>query len=72
MVVTKKVSKRANVRNAVKRKVREIARLSFPRLRSGQNVIISVRSGALAADYQTLEKDLLGSFKRLGLFTDDK
>ena len=71
VVVSKKVAKKAHDRNAVKRKVREAARLAYPRLKSGQNIVISIKNAALSQDYKVLEKDLLGSFKRLGLFGDE-
>ena len=71
VVASKKVAKKAHDRNAVKRKVREVVRLAYTRLKPGQNIVISVRSAALSRDYKTLEKDLLGSFKRLGLLNDE-
>ncbi len=71
VVASKKAAKKAHDRNAVKRKVREAARLAYSRLKPGNNVVITIKAPALTADYKTLEKDLLGSFKRLGLFTDE-
>ncbi len=71
VVASKKAAKKAHDRNAMKRKVREAARLAYPRLKSGQSIIISIKSPAMSADYKALEKDLLGSFKRLGLFADE-
>jgi ribonuclease P protein component len=71
VVANKKVSKKAVDRNAVKRQVREIVRSCYPRLKKGNNVIITIRHAALAADYKTMERDILGSFKRLDLFTNE-
>ena len=71
VVASKKAAKKAHDRNAVKRKVREIVRLAHPKLKSGLSIVISIKAPALAQDYKTLDKDLLGSFKRLGLFRDE-
>ena len=71
VVASKKAAKKSHDRNAVKRKIREAVRLAYTRLKPGQNIIISIKAPALKADYKTLEKDLLGSFKRLGLFNDE-
>jgi ribonuclease P protein component len=72
VVVNKKVAKRANVRNTVKRQVREIVRLAYLNIQKGQSVIITVRQPALAADYKSMERDILVSFKKLGLLVDEK
>jgi ribonuclease P protein component len=71
IVASKKAAKKAHDRNAMKRKVREAARLVYPRLKNAQSIIISIKAPAMKADYKTLEKDLLGSLKRLGLFLDE-
>jgi len=71
IVVNKKVSKRAVDRNAVKRQVREIMRSLLPKMKKGQSVVITVRKPALAADYATMEREIVASCKKLGLFTDE-
>lgn len=71
VVASKKAAKKSHDRNAVKRKVREAVRLAYPRLVTGQNIIISIKAPAVSADYKSLERDLLGSLKRLGLFKDE-
>lgn len=71
IVVNKKVAKKANERNTVKRQVREIARYLFSKLKKGQSIIITVKQPALAADYKTMENDISASFKKLGLFVDE-
>lgn len=71
VVVNKKVSKKATERNTVKRQVREIVRLLLPKLKRGQSIIVTVRQPALAAEYKTMESELLASFKKLELFIDE-
>ena len=64
VVVTTKVSKKATVRNRLKRQVKEIVRLNSAKLKQGTDFIIMVNSPALAKSYQDLEKDLLGLFAK--------
>ena len=71
VVASKKVAKKAHDRNAVKRKVREAARLAYSRLKPGFGIVISIKQPATQADYKALERDLLWSFKRLDLFVDE-
>ena len=71
VVVNKKVTKKAVLRNTVKRQVREIVRTLLPKLKRGQSIVITVRQPALAADYKTMEREILASFKKLELFTDE-
>jgi len=72
VVVNKKVAKRANERNTVKRQVREIVRLAYSGLQNGQSVVITVKQPALVADYKKMEQELFASFKKLGLISDEK
>ena len=72
VVVNKKVTKKANERNTVKRQVREIVRLLHSELQKGQSVIITVKQPALTANYRAMEQDILISFRKLGLLTNEK
>ena len=71
IVVNKKVTKKASERNFLKRQVREIVRLVLPKMQKGQSVVVTVRQPALKADYKTMEKDIMNSFKRLGVLTSE-
>ncbi len=70
IVVNKKVSKRAHERNRIKRRVREIIREAYPRIRPGLGIVITAKTNSFGAEYKIIEKDILGSFKRLGIFND--
>jgi ribonuclease P protein component len=70
VVVNKKVSKRAHERNLIKRQVREVVRAAHPRLKPGLGIVVTVKPKALGTDYKIIEKDILGSLKRLDLFND--
>jgi ribonuclease P protein component len=56
--ISKKVSKKAVVRNRIKRQIRAILRQLLPRLKSGWNIVISVRSQAVECDYQQFLQEL--------------
>jgi len=70
VVASKKAARKAHDRNAVKRKVREAVRLAYPSLKTGNNIIITIKAPATAADYKVIEKDLIGSLKKLGLINE--
>lgn len=65
-VVTTKTTKKATQRNAIKRQVREIVRLSLKELTPGFDAIITIKKEALGLEYQELEKDLKKLLKKAG------
>lgn len=56
--ISKKVSKRAVVRNRLKRQLKAIAHSLLPRLDPGLRMVIVVRSDALTCDYWQLLQEL--------------
>ena len=68
------VSKRvgnAVVRNRVKRKLKEAARVELlPRIEPGWDFVVIARKDAAAADYHRLNRSLQRLFKRAKLLTD--
>lgn len=58
IVTSAKLSKKAVVRNRLRRQLSEIIRLSLPRLATGYDLVVSVKSPAIDRDYQLLESDL--------------
>lgn len=67
VVVGLKVSKRANKRNLIKRRVREILRLHLNEIAPGHDVMVIGLAAAVGASYQELERDILAALKKLGL-----
>lgn len=65
-VVTTKTTKKATERNAIKRQVREIVRLSLKDLAPGFDAIVTIKKEALGLGYQELEKDLKKLLKKAG------
>lgn len=69
VVVSKKVSKRANKRNQVKRRLREIFRLAQHDFTKNIDLVIIAKKEALEIDYQEYERQILGSLKYNKLIT---
>jgi ribonuclease P protein component len=59
--ISRKVSKKAVVRNLIKRRIRHACRELLPQLSSGWNIIIAVRYSATECEYE----DFLRELKRL-------
>lgn len=57
----------AVVRNRVRRRLREIFRLSQPEMKQGYDVILVARSRAVKATYRELTKDYLRVCEKLAL-----
>ena len=57
----------AVVRNRVRRRLREIFRLSQPKMRQGYDMIIVARSRSVTATYQELERTFLRLCEKLEL-----
>ncbi|OGY49480.1 MAG: ribonuclease P protein component [Candidatus Buchananbacteria bacterium RIFCSPHIGHO2_02_FULL_45_11b] len=58
VVVSTKISKKATIRNRLKRQTREILRLNREKIKDGFDLIISVQNRALGRDYEELKTDL--------------
>ena len=68
IIVSAKISKKAVVRNKIKRQIREIIRLDLENIKSGQDVAIVVLSPIIEEKYQEIKKELSQNFKRLRLY----
>lgn len=67
VVVSKKISLKAVIRNKIRRRIYEIIRLNMNNFKKGFNVIVFVKKGVLEIEYQELEKELLYIFKKAEL-----
>ena len=67
ITVSTKVGK-AVTRNRVRRRIREIYRLSEENVKRGYSIVIVARTAAAAATYQQLEKSFRKCFESLGLY----
>lgn len=64
VVVGLKVSKKAVIRNKIKRQYREIIRLNLEKIAPGYDIIILTSKEALNMDYIDMQKGLLAVLKR--------
>ena len=64
MAVSRKVSKKAVLRNRLKRRIREIFRLHRREL-PAMDIVVVARAGMAELDYRTLEKRLTRHWQRL-------
>lgn len=69
VVASKKVSKRAVVRNRCKRRVVEIVRKEWGSVKPGYNFIITIKSDVSKQDHDKLRNTVLDCLKRAQLWT---
>ena len=69
ITVSAKLGK-AVARNRVRRKIREIYRLSCPKQKQGYDIVIVARSRAVTAQYRELEQAYYKLCEKLGLLED--
>ena len=67
ITVSKKISKKAIVRNQIKRRLREKVRIELPRLKKGIDGVIIVRPGVVKEKNQEISKNLNKIFLRAKL-----
>ena len=66
-VVSNKISKKAVERNRIKRRLREIIRLTIPNLPQDIDLVVFTRPSIKEIDYQEMEKQIHSCLKRLWL-----
>lgn len=62
VVASVKVSKKATVRNRLKRQIREIIRLNKEKIKPSHDLVIAANARALDKDYQQLQTELFSLF----------
>lgn len=68
IIVSNKVSKKAVVRNKLRRQIREIIRLNLKNIKNGMDVAIICNPGLEKKEYKEIENELLQILKRVKLF----
>ncbi len=71
IVISAKVSKKATVRNKLKRQLTEIIRLNLKKIKTGRDVMILVKAASLGKSYQELEAGLAEVFDQARLLESD-
>lgn len=59
IVVANKVTKKATVRNRLRRQIREIIRLNLSKFSNNYDILINISKDCLEKDYWELEKNLI-------------
>lgn len=67
-VVSQKISKKANIRNKVKRKMREIVRLRIKKLNPSTDNLFIALSGIEKENFDSLEKTIEKLFKKAKIY----
>ena len=68
IIVSTKVSKKAVLRNRLKRRLREIIRLNLPQLKKGFDIMVLTRAAAKDFEYLQLKEILEGLFRKANLY----
>ena len=66
-IVSKRVSKKAVLRNKAKRRLRAAVRELILHLKEGYDIIIFSRASIIDAQFQEIKQDIEQAFKRAGL-----
>jgi len=61
--VSKKVGKSV-VRNKIKRRIKEIVRTNYDKIKKGYDIVFSVRPDAVKLDFKSMEREIKGLMKR--------
>ncbi|NCF75381.1 MAG: ribonuclease P protein component [Xanthomonadaceae bacterium] len=67
IIISNKISKKAVIRNKIKRQIREIIRLNLDNIKKGFDIVIITRIGIVGKKYQEIEKNILEIFKKTKL-----
>lgn len=66
-IVSQKISKKATLRNKIKRRLRTIIRVKLQKIKKGLDIILVVNSGLEKKDFWELEEILYTLFKKANL-----
>ena len=70
IIVSKKISKKATLRNKIKRQVRELIRLRLPKIKKGKDLILIAIPGLEKEDFWEIEETIKKLFKRAKLINE--
>lgn len=69
-VVSQKVSKKAVVRNKIKRRLREIIREEIPLIQKGTNGVFVIKKNIVKKDFQEVRDVIIRLLKKSGILND--
>ncbi|MFA6194947.1 MAG: ribonuclease P protein component [Patescibacteria group bacterium] len=68
VLVSTKVSKKAVIRNKVKRQTREIIQKELPILKNGKDIVIIVFQQILEKNFEEIKESIISGLKKLKLY----
>ena len=68
IIISAKVSKSAVERNRLKRQISEIFRLNLDKIKSGNDLVLTMSQNALKKPYNILEEEILRALRTIKLF----
>jgi ribonuclease P protein component len=68
ILISAKISKKAVIRNKIKRQIREIIRLEMDKLKQGNDCVIICLPEIVSKEYGEIEKSILGHFRKLKMY----
>lgn len=68
IMVGTKISKKAVIRNKIKRQIREIVRKNLSSIKTGHDYIIITQPAVKDKGYKEIEESIRGNFKKLRLY----
>ncbi|OGZ36014.1 MAG: ribonuclease P protein component [Candidatus Portnoybacteria bacterium RIFCSPLOWO2_01_FULL_43_11] len=67
-VVSLKISKKAVVRNKIRRRLSEIVRLKLKEMKPGFDIVVLTQPGIIGRGYRETEQTLVDLFKKSGIY----
>ncbi|MFH0854495.1 MAG: ribonuclease P protein component [bacterium] len=67
ILVSAKISKKATVRNKIKRRFREILRLHLDKIKFGYDIVVLTRNSITECDYEEMGKNMEYALRKAGL-----
>ncbi len=67
IVVSTKISKKATIRNRIKRQIGEVIRLNLDKIKTGYDVVLITLPAIVNKKYAEIEKEVMIALKKLNL-----
>lgn len=67
LVVGTKISKKATIRNKIKRRLRDVIRKKLEDIKPGFDVIIGAKAGVVDKNYQEIKEEFKGLLEKAGV-----